>query len=237
MDFRSISTKCTRTEFVGTAVLDTIGLVITGVDEKLLKTMGVGEKYRCLGVYSSRTGAAGQLTALDEAVKTTNTEVLAIELPRDTKGWGGHGNFIIIGGETPADVKRAVELALEYIDINAGEIYISEAGHMEFQYSARCGEAINKAFDVPIGRPFGFVCASPAPIGMVIADIALKSAGVELIKTLRPDSGTSHSNEVIIIFTGEASAVKTAVTDARSAGMQLLRSLGSEPLPVTKPYI
>lgn len=79
MDFRSISTKCTRTEFVGTAVLDTIGLVITGVDEKLLKTMGVGEKYRCLGVYSSRTGAAGQLTALDEAVKTTNTEVLAIE--------------------------------------------------------------------------------------------------------------------------------------------------------------
>ena len=102
---------------------------------------------------------------------------------------------------------------------------------MEFQYSARCGEAINKAFDVPIGRPFGFVCASPAP------DIALKSAGVELIKTLRPDSGTSHSNEVIIIFTGEASAVKTAVTDARSAGMQLLRSLGSEPLPVTKPYI
>ena len=59
-----------------------------------------------------------------------------------------------------------------------------------------------------IGRPFGFVCASPAPIGMVIADIALKSAGVELIKTLRPDSGTSHSNEVIIIFTGEASAVK-----------------------------
>ena len=42
-------------------------------------------------------------------------------------GWGGHGNFIIIGGETPADVKRAVELALEYIDINAGEIYISEA--------------------------------------------------------------------------------------------------------------
>ena len=84
---------------------------------------------------------------------------------------------------------------------------------------------------------FGFVCASPAPIGMVIADIALKSAGVELIKTLRPDSGTSHSNEVIIIFTGEASAVKTAVTDARSAGMQLLRSLGSEPLPVTKPYI
>ena len=37
MDVHSISTKCTRTEFVGTAVLDTIGLVISGVDDTLLK--------------------------------------------------------------------------------------------------------------------------------------------------------------------------------------------------------
>ena len=229
--------KCGMTQFVGVGVCDTIGLYIANIDDDLRKQMNIPEKFHAVGLIGSRTGAGAQIKAVDDAVKATSTEVISIEIPRDTKGWGGHGNFIIIGGETPADVKRAVELALEYIDINAGEIYISEAGHMEFQYSARCGEAINKAFDVPIGRPFGFVCASPAPIGMVIADIALKSAGVELIKTLRPDSGTSHSNEVIIIFTGEASAVKTAVTDARSAGMQLLRSLGSEPLPVTKPYI
>jgi len=228
--------KCGMTQFVGVGVCDTIGLYIANIDDDLRKQMNIPEKFHAVGLIGSRTGAGAQIQAVDDAVKATSTEVISIEIPRDTKGWG-HGNFIIIGGETPADVKRAVELALEYIDINAGEIYISEAGHMEFQYSARCGEAINKAFDVPIGRPFGFVCASPAPIGMVIADIALKSAGVELIKTLRPDSGTSHSNEVIIIFTGEASAVKTAVTDARSAGMQLLRSLGSEPLPVTKPYI
>ena len=69
MDFHSISTKCTRTEFVGTAVLDTIGLVISGVDDTLLHAMNIGEKYRCLGVYSSRTGAAGQLTALDELLR------------------------------------------------------------------------------------------------------------------------------------------------------------------------
>ena len=215
--------KCGMTQFVGVGVCDTIGLYIANIDDDLRKQMNIPEKFHSVGLIGSRTGAGAQIQAVDDAVKATSTEVISIEIPRDTKGWGGHGNFIIIGGETPADVKRAVELALEYIDINAGEIYISEAGHMEFQYSARCGEAINKAFDVPIG--------------MVIADIALKSAGVELIKTLRPDSGTSHSNEVIIIFTGEASAVKTAVTDARSAGMQLLRSLGSEPLPVTKPYI
>lgn len=229
--------QCGLTQFVGVGVCDTIGLYIANVDEELRKQMNIPEKFHAVGLIGSRTGAGAQIQAVDDAVKATSTEVISIELPRDTKGWGGHGNFIIIGGETPSDVKRAVEISLDLINNNAGEIYISEAGHMEFQYSARSGEAINTAFGVPIGKPFGFVCASPAPIGMVIADVAMKSAGVELLKTLRPDSGTSHSNEVIIIFTGEASAVKTAVMDARSVGMQLLRSLGSEPLPVTKPYI
>ena len=171
--------KCGMTQFVGVGVCDTIGLYIANIDDDLRKQMNIPKKFHAVGLIGSRTGAGAQIQAVDDAVKATSTEVISIEIPRDTKGWGGHGNFIIIGGETPADVKRAVELALEYIDINAGEIYISEAGHKEFQYSARCGEAINKAFDVPIGRPFGFVCASPAPIGMVIADIALKSAGVE----------------------------------------------------------
>lgn len=41
-DIHNISTNCTRTEFVGTAVLDTIGLVISGVDDSLLKEMNVG---------------------------------------------------------------------------------------------------------------------------------------------------------------------------------------------------
>lgn len=229
--------KCSLPQFVGVGVCDSIGLVIPNVDEELKKQINIPDKFHAVGLIGSRTGAGAQIMAVDDAVKATSTEVISIELPRDTKGWGGHGNFIIIGGETPSDARRAVELSLEYINVNAGEIYISEAGHMEFHYSARSGYAINKAFDIPVGQPFGFVCASPAPIGMVIADIAMKSAGVELIKTLRPTDGTSHSNEVIIIFTGEASAVKTAVMNAREAGMKLLRSLGSEPLPVTEPYI
>ena len=50
IDIKNISTHCTRSEFVGTAVLDTIGLVISGIDDTLLETMNVGMKYRCLGV-------------------------------------------------------------------------------------------------------------------------------------------------------------------------------------------
>jgi len=144
IDVHEISTHCTRSEFVGTAVLDTIGLVISGIDDTLLKEMNVGTKYHCLGLFSSRTGAAGQLTAIDDAVKATNTEVLSIELPRDTKGWGGHGNYIVLGGSDVSDVRHAISMALELTNKYAGEVYISESGHLEFAYSASAGQALNK---------------------------------------------------------------------------------------------
>ena len=103
IDLNSISTTCTRTEFVGTTILDTIGLVISGIDDTLLEKMNVGTQFHSIGVFSSRTGAAGQVTAMDDAVKATNTEVLSIEFPRDTKGGAGHGNYIVIGGRDVAD--------------------------------------------------------------------------------------------------------------------------------------
>lgn len=229
--------KCSLPQFVGVGVCDSIGLTIPNVDDELKKQMNIPQHIHSIGLIGSRTGAGAQIMAVDDAVKATSSEVISIEIPRDTKGWGGHGNFIIVGSDTAADARKCVEIALDNIDINAGEIYISEAGHMEFQYSARAHTAVNKAFGIPVGKPFGFVCASPAPIGMVICDIAMKSAPIKLIKTMRPSEGTSHSNEVIIIFTGESSAVKNAVTAARDAGMQLLRAMGSEPICVTKPYI
>lgn len=111
--------KCGMTQFVGVGVCDTIGLYIANIDDDLRKQMNIPKKFHAVGLIGSRTGAGAQIQAVDDAVKATSTEVISIEIPRDTKGWGGHGNFIIIGGETPADVKRAVELALEYIDINA----------------------------------------------------------------------------------------------------------------------
>ncbi len=229
MDFRTISMNCTRSEFVGTAVLDTIGLVLAGIDQSLLKRMNIGTDYRALGVYSSRTGAAGQLTALDDAVKATNTQVLSIELPRDTKGWGGHGNYVVLGGENVSDVRRAIELALELTDKYAGELYISQAGHLEFTYTASAGAVLTKAFDAVPNRAFGFLAGSPAAIGLVMADTAMKAADVEIVRYMTPDHGTSHSNEVILAFSGEASAVREAVLAARQIGLELLISMGSYP--------
>lgn len=237
MDVKSISMDCARTEFVGTAVLDTIGLVIPGIDETLLEHMNIGKRYHALGLFSSRTGAAGQFTALDDAVKATNTEVLSIELPRDTKGWGGHGNYVVLGGNDVSDVKNAIEMALELTNKYAGELYISEAGHLEFAYSASAGEVLQKAFGAKPNQAFGFLAGSPAAIGLVMADAAMKAAGVEVIKYMTPDHGTSHSNEVILAFSGDASSVKTAVLEARQIGLELLIAMGSYPNIPGTPYL
>lgn len=233
----SIPKECTMTEFVGTTVLDTIGLVIPGTDPSLLARMNLKKPYKSLGLISSRTGAAGQINAADEAVKSTNTEVVSIELPRDTKGWGGHGCFIIFGGDNVSDVRRAVDISLQYIEKYAGELYISQAGHLEFTYSACADKALNMAFQAPIGKPFGFFCGSPAAIGLVMADLAVKSSPVEVVSYMTPNNGTSHSNEVIAAVTGDADAVKNAVLTARETGLKLLVSMGSYPETPSKPYL
>lgn len=237
MDVHSISTHCTRTEFVGTAVLDTIGLVISGIDDTLLKEMNIGTNYHALGLFSSRTGAAGQITAIDDAVKATNTEVLSIELPRDTKGWGGHGNYIVLGGNDVSDVRHAVSLALELTNKYAGELYISQSGHLEFAYSSSAGQALEKAFGAEPGQAFGFMAGSPAAIGLVMADTAVKASNVKIIRYMTPSIGTSHSNEVILALSGDASAAKEAVLSARQVGLELLIGMGSYPEIPGTPYL
>lgn len=218
-------------EFVGMTVLDTIGLVIPGVDATLVAEMeaaGIPCPYRSLGLISSRTGAAGQIVAVDEAVKNSNTHLVSLDLPRDTKGWAGHGNYIVIGGNDAADVRDAVGMALDLIKTNAQGVIINTAGHLEFAYSARAGEVLAHAFDIPVGSAFGFLAGSPAAIGMLMADRATKAAAITLTRYMTPSIGTSHTNEVILAFTGETDAVLAAVETAKEIGLTLLRAMGGE---------
>ena len=226
-------------ELVGFTVLDTVGLVLAGTDESLLRQMeSINPKgYRALGLISSRTGAAGQISAIDEAIKNTNAELLSIELPRDTKGWGGHGNYIVVGAHSVSDARRAIEIALELTRRNAGEVYINEAGHLEFAFSARGGEVLERAFGIPRGQAFGFFAGSPAAIGMVMADRAVKSADIQPTRYMTPSVGTSHTNEVILAFTGETEAVRTAVLTAREVGLSLLRAMGGEATGPSEPFL
>ena len=227
-----MATTCGLTEFVGTSKTgDTIGLVIANVDQQVLDAMKLKKKYRSIGILGARTGAGPHIMAADEAVKATNTEIVSIELPRDTKGGAGHGSLIIFGGDDVSDVKRAIEVALAEVERTFGDVYANDAGHIELQYT------VNAAFGAPEGKAFGLIVGAPAAIGVVMADVAVKSANVDVIGYASPSAGTSNSNEVILQISGDSGAVRQAVISAREVGKQLLGTMGDEPVNGAPSYI
>jgi microcompartment protein PduB len=230
---------CDLTEFVGTSHGHTIGLVIANVDPQLHDLMKIDKKYKSIGIVGGRTGAGPQIFAADEAVKATNSEILSIELPRDTEGGAGHGSLIIFGAADVSDVRRAVEVSLDELDKTFGDVYGTSAGHLEFQYTARASYALNKAFGAPIGKSFGLTVGAPAAIGVILADTAAKAATVDPVGYASPSSGTSLTNEVIYQFSGDSGAVRQALIAAREVGKQLLGSLspGEPVVSTTTPYI
>lgn len=225
------------TEFVGTGIGDTIGIVIANVDPILHEKMKLPAKFHSIGILSARTGAGPQILAADEAVKATNTEIVSIELPRDTKGGAGHGSLIIFGSEEVSDVRRAIEVALKDLQRTFGDVYANDSGHIELQYTARASYACEKAFGAPIGKAFGLTVGAPAGIGVIMVDAAVKSADVNMIGYLGPTTGLSYTNEVVGLFSGDAGAVRQAIMTAREVGVKLLGSLGAHPGSVTVPYI
>lgn len=230
--------SCKVTEFVGSSQIgDTIGLVIANVDPALHEAMGIDKKYRSIGIVGARTGAGPHIMAADEAVKATNTEILVIELPRDTKGGAGHGSLIIFGSEDVSDARRAVEVTLSSLEEKFGDVYGNAAGHIEMQYTARASYAINKAFGAPLGKSFGLSVGAPAAIGVVMADTALKAANVEVLAYSSPAKGTSFSNECILAICGDSGAVRQAIIAAREVGVKLLEAMGGKAPSSTTPYI
>ena len=219
--------ECRLTEFVGvTTHGHGIGLVIANVDPALHEAMGIDKKYRSIGILGARTGAGPFIMAADEAVKATNTEVISIELPRDTEGGAGHGSLILFGAEDVSDARRAVEVAIAAVTEKFGDVYGNPAGHIELQYTARASYACNKAFGAPLGKAFGIIVGAPAAIGVVTADTALKAANVEVLSYSSPAKGTSFSNEVILAICGDSGAVRQAILAAKEVGVKLLETLG-----------
>lgn len=90
---------CGLTEYVGTAMGHTIGLVIANLDYSVHELLKIDPKYRSIGILADRTGAGPQIFAADEAVKATNTEVCMTSALSDTEGGAGHGCLIVFGAE------------------------------------------------------------------------------------------------------------------------------------------
>lgn len=231
---------CSLTEFVGTAIGHTIGLVIANLDSQVHDKFGIDPEYRAIGIVGSRCGAAPQVFAADEAVKATSAKVLRVELARDMEGGAGHGCLIIFGAEDVSDARRAVEVCLHEVENTFGEVYRNSAGHLQFQYTARASTALNMAYGAAIGKSFGVTVGAPAAIGVLMADVAAKAAAMDVVKVATPSNGgTSFSNEVMLAFSGDSGAVKQAIVSAREVGMQILKAMEpSEELKSTsKPYI
>ena len=62
---------CGLTEYVGTAMGHTIGLVIANLDYSVHELLKIDPKYRSIGILADRTGAGPQIFAADEAVKAS----------------------------------------------------------------------------------------------------------------------------------------------------------------------
>lgn len=225
------------TEFVGTAMGDTQGIVIANLDNDIHKLFEFDPKYRSIGVIGGRVGAGPHLMAADDAVKATNTEIIKVELPRDTKGGAGHGNLIVFGAEDVSDARRAVEVTLDVLPKYFGDVYANDQGYTENQYSARASTCLNMALGAPVGKAFGLILGAPAVVGMLMIDTAVKSADVEIVGHGSPAHGTSMSNEVFIWVTGDSGAVRQAVIAGREVGNNLLCAWGEEPKSLSTPYI
>lgn len=145
--------------------------------------------------------------------------------------------MIVFAAEDVSDARRAIEVALEDIDRTFGDVWGNDAGHLEFQYTARASHALNMAFGAPIGKSFGITVGAPAAIGVVLADTAVKASTIDVVSLATPTNGQSFSNEVTATFSGDSGAVRQAIIAAREVGIKLLGALGDTPTSTTTPYI
>lgn len=222
-------------EYVGNAKGDTVGLVISNLSPEIKASLQT--PWNAIGILGGRTGAGVQGVAMDEAVKSTNTELISFYMPRDTKGGGGHGCLILVGANNPSDARRAVEIGLEHVNRLFSEVHICEVGHLELSYTPRAGEVLAQAFGAKPGQAFGLAAGCPGAVGIVMADAAIKSADIEVIDILTPAKGTSMTNEMILTMSGSAAAVRQAMLTAKATGLALLGAMGSVPQAEGEPYL
>ena len=225
------------TEYVGTAIGPTIGLILPGMDPALARVMGLGD-YRAIGFIGSRVGFAPHAFALDEAVKSTNTEVLKAESPRDGIGGCGTSAYFIIGGANVADTRRCVEMTLSLMSKYYGGIWINDYGHLDMQWSPRASQCLQLSFGAEPGEAVGLINGGPAPVGAVLADVAVKAAEVEIVNYTSCANGLdfAYGNEVTTTITGDSEAVRQAVRATIDPGRKILSGLGSEAECMGTPY-
>lgn len=216
-------------EYVGTAPGHTVGMVIANLDPVVRTLMKIPEKYSSIGIISTRTGASTEVISVDDAVKSTNTELVLFEIARDTEGYGGPGTLTIVGAEDVSDARRAVELSLDGVRERAKNIFVNEVAHLELQTTASAGPVINAIFGAPMNKAFGFSAVGLGGIGLVTWDSAVKEAPIDVVWYGTPQQNMPFHNEVTIGFSGSYAAVQKAASVIYYKWSELAATLGSKP--------
>lgn len=222
-------------EFVGTGIGDTIGLVIASIDPLLSQVMDL-KGYRSIGVFGGRVSVGPMVMAVDEALKAADAELIRMEASRDTKGGAGCGTLFYIGAQNVSDARKAVEIALEKLPEQFGDVYVNDAGHLSFSYTARAASCCVQTLNAVEGKAFGIISCGPGAIGTLLSDLAVKAADIEIRAFHHPDDNC-HANEVVLCFSGDSAAVRQALRVAIRDGKKLLGALGGEPKPMMVPWI
>lgn len=220
---------CQEVEYVGNAPGITIGLVIANIDPSIRDSLEIPPEFSSLGIISTRIGACTQIAAVDDAVKSTNTQLVDFELARDSAGYGGPGVTLILGAADIYDARSAVEIALKGVEERMKTLYINEVGHMEIQLSASAGSVLNKIFGAPLNKAFGFMGIGPCGVGIVAADACIKAAHLDVVWHGRPNFNTPHQNDFIIVVSGDYEAVKSGTQASYQKASKLMSTLGSFP--------
>lgn len=122
----------------------------------------------------------------------------------------------MIGGNDVSDVRHAISLAAELTNKYAGELYISESGHFGVCFFSQCRRCSCHGLSRSSRGSFRIHAGSPAAIGLVMADTAMKASAVHITRYMTPSIGTSHSNEVILALSGDASADERSCTPGKT---------------------
>ena len=75
-----------------------------------------------------------------------------MEASRDSKGGAGCGTLFYIGANDVSDARHAVEIALKQLPKQFGEVYVNDAGHLSFSYTARAGQCCVKTLGAVEGK-------------------------------------------------------------------------------------
>lgn len=185
--------------------------IIANVDGALAKELGLKPHQKSLGLITADCDDV-TYTALDEATKTANVEVVygkslyAGALNANTKL---AGEVIgILAGETPDEVKSGIETVMDFIN-NKGS-FISANNDDTIAYYAHCisktGSYLSTNAGIKEGEALAYLIAPPLE-AIYAVDMALKSADVKLAVLYGPPSETNFGGALL---TGSQSACKSA---------------------------